>query len=96
MRILILSIGNRTNLLKKDHFKIIPVDGKPTYIVGTEKRDLNAFIRLTDKERRRDVDWREASVVVEAKNVCECLDILLWYFRSGQLSKNKLGLDCTL
>ncbi|MFZ3054787.1 MAG: hypothetical protein WA091_02305 [Minisyncoccales bacterium] len=95
MRILILCIGNRTNLLNKDHFKIIPVDGKFIYIVGTEKKDLDAFLVLEDKDKRRFVEWRETSVVIKAENICKCMKILLWHLRSGKIYKNKMGFDCT-
>lgn len=89
-------LGNGQNVLKKEHFKIITVDGKPTYVVGTRKEDLDALLKVPDETKQRSIISPEVSVVIEAANICECMDILLWYFRSGILTTNQTDLDCTL
>lgn len=88
-------IGNMTLFDKTENFTIIPIDDKMTYVIGTEKNDLEALLNMTDETKKQTCFQSNAYIAIEAKDIPECFQILLAHVRSGKPYRNDFDLDCT-
>lgn len=76
-------LGNGQLLYQTDSGKLSRIGNAWTYVLGTEKRDLKALQAMPEEFKKRDLFWSTSSIVVEARNVCECLELFLAFIRQG-------------
>ncbi|MFA5086586.1 MAG: hypothetical protein WC468_03315 [Candidatus Paceibacterota bacterium] len=79
----ILCLGNAQLFEKTEHGELAH-EKVWRYIIGTEKIDLEALRALPSEQKERDSSWNnDFSIAVEARNICECLQVFLNHVRKG-------------
>jgi len=76
--------GNGGQLFEKTKYgKLIFINNIWLYVLGTEKEDLDALLDDIKQQKKNLSAWARASVVVEAKDIDECVKTFLAYIRCG-------------
>jgi hypothetical protein len=76
--------GNGGQLFEKTKYgKLIFIDNIWLYVLGTKKENLEALLNNIERQKNNFSAWARASIVVEAKDIDECIKTLLAYVRCG-------------
>lgn len=82
-------IGGGQIFEKTRHGKLLFSNEAWLYVLGTREEDFKAVIKNLKKLQEQGVSWERKWIVVEAKNIDECLDILLSHVRCGYNYRKK-------